>query len=115
MGLCPATMEKRVADFVKSMVRFLVRVVVLAMGLVFAASLLLVVVALALLWGARALWAKLTGQPLTPWVMRVNPSTGWSRASQAASRWQSAARPPKGRTGTGREVADVTDVQVKEL
>jgi hypothetical protein len=108
-------MEKRVADFVTSMVRFLVRVVVLAMGLVFAASLLLVVVALALLWGARALWAKLTGQPLTPWVMRVNPNTGWSRASQAASRWKSAARPPNGRAGTGREVADVTDVQVKEL
>lgn len=103
------------ADFVTGMVRFLVRVVVLAMGLVFAASLLLVVIALALLWGGRALWAKLTGQPLTPWVMRVNPRAGWSRASQAASRWQSTAKQPQTRVGTGREVADVTDVQIKEL
>lgn len=108
-------MEKRVADFVTSMVRFLVRALVLAMGLVFAASLLLVVVALAFIWGMRALWAKLTGQPMAPWVMRVNPGTGWSRASQAASRWQSAARQPKGRTASGRDLADVTDVQAKEL
>ncbi len=103
------------ADFVTSMVRFLVRVLVLAMGLVFAASLLLVVVALAIVWGLRALWAKLTGQPMTPWVMRVNPSAGWSRASQAASRWQPAAKQPKGHTNTGRDLADVTDVQAKEL
>lgn len=115
MGLCPESMEKRVADFVTSMVRFLFRVVVLAMGLVIAASLVLVVVALALLWGMRALWAKLTGQPLAPWVMRVNPSSGWSRASQATSRWQTAATRPKGRAGAVREVADVTDVQVKDI
>lgn len=108
-------MEKCVADFVMSMVRFLVRVVVLAMGLVFAASLLLLVVALAIMWGLSALWAKLTGQPMTPWVMRVNSRTGWSKASQAASRWRSAARQPKSWTGTDREVADVTDVQIKEL
>ena len=115
MGLCLETMEKRVADFVTSVARFLVRAVVLAMGLVFAASLLLVVVALAFLWGLRALWAKLTGQPLSPWVMRVNPGTGWSRASQAASRWQSAAQQPKSRAAGGRDLADVTDVQAKEL
>nr|WP_315190154.1 hypothetical protein [uncultured Albidiferax sp.] len=107
------------ADFVTSMVRLLVRAVVLAMGLVFAACLLVVVFALAVLWGLRALWAKLTGQPLTPWVMRVNPRTGWTRASQTASRWQSAAKQPRGRAeGTGRDLTDltdVTDVQVKEL
>ncbi|MEO5797790.1 MAG: hypothetical protein ABIP34_23535 [Rhodoferax sp.] len=103
------------ADFVMSMVRFLVRVVVLAMGLVFAASLLLVVVALAIMWGLSALWAKLTGQPMTPWVMRVNPRTGWSKASQAASRWQPYAKQSKGRSKADRDLADVTDVQVKDL
>lgn len=102
-------------DFVTIVVRFLVRTVVLAMGLVFAASLLMVVAALALLWGVRALWAKLTGQPMAPWVMRVSPSAGWSRASQAASRWQTAAKQPTGRAGSGRDLADVTDVQAKEL
>ena len=101
------------ADFVTGMVRFLVRAVVLAMGLVFVASLVLVMAVLAVLWGLRALWAKLTGQPMTPWVMRVNPSAGWNRASRAASRWQPAAKPPGGHSA-GRDLADVTDVQVKE-
>jgi hypothetical protein len=108
-------MEKRVAYFVTGVVRFLVRAVVLAMGLVFVASLLLVVVALALLWGLRALWAKLTGQPMSPWVMRVDPAAGWNRASRAASRWQPAAKPDPGRSEMGRDLADVTDVQAKEL
>jgi hypothetical protein len=96
-------------------VRFLVRVLVLAMGLVFAASLLLVVGVLAVLWGVRALWSKLTGQPLAPWVMRVHPSAGWRRASKAASRWQPAAPPTGAGSRGGRELADVTDVQAKEI
>lgn len=103
------------ADFGMGMARVLIRAVVLAMGLVFAASLLLVVVALALVWGLRALWAKLTGQPMTPWVMRVHPSAGWNRASRAASRWQPAAKQPKNGSTACRDLADVTDVQVKEL
>ena len=103
------------ADFVTTMVRFVIRVVVLAIGLVVTASLLLVVATLALLWGLRALWAKLTGQPLTPWVMRVNPRARWHQASHAASRWQASTKPPGGKSGTGRDLADVTDVQVKEL
>lgn len=103
------------ADFVTGTVRFLVRTVVLAMGLVFVASLLLVVVALAILWGLRALWAKLTGQPMSPWVMHVSPSAGWSRASQVARRWQSPAKQPKAHSVAGRDLADVTDVRVKEL
>ena len=102
------------ADFVTCVVRVLVRIVVLAMGLVFAASLLLVVMALAGLWGLRALWAKLTGQPMTPWVMRVNPSSGWQQASRAASRWQVAPKPPAGRSGTVNNAADITDVKAKE-
>jgi hypothetical protein len=103
------------ADFVTNTLRFLVRVLVLAMGLVFAASLLLVVLALAVLWGVRALWAKLTGQPLAPWVMRVHPRAGWHRATQSANRWQAAAKPAGARSSASRERADVTDVQVKEL
>lgn len=113
MGLCLETMEKCVANFVTGMVRFLLRALVLALGLVFFACLVLIMVALALLWGMRALWAKLTGQPMAPWVMRVNPSAGWNRASQAANRWQPAAKPTDSHSA-GRNLADVTDVQVKE-
>ena len=103
-------------DFVTIVLRFAVRGAILALGLVFVASLLMVAMALAILWGLRALWAKLTGQPITPWVMRMNPSAGWSRASQAASRWQQPTAQPLGsRTGPNRDLADITDVKAKEL
>lgn len=105
------------ANFVTSMVRFFVRLVVLALGLLLAASLMLLLVAFAIIWGLSALWARTTGRPMTPWVMRVNPSAVWSRASQAASRWQpsAAVKQPKFRSTAGGDLADVTDVHVKEL
>ena len=53
--------------------RFILRLVLLAAGLVFAASLALMVLVLLAIWGLRMLWARLTGQPVTPFVMRVDP------------------------------------------
>ena len=100
-------------NFVTSMVRFLVRVVLWVMGLVFAASLLLLVLGLGLLWGLRALWARLTGQPIAPWVLRINPGAGWKQASRATNCGQIAAKQPGARAG--RDLADVTDVQVKKF
>ena len=44
----------------------LLRLVLLFAGFVFAASLLLVAVLFMLLWGLRALWARITGQPDRP-------------------------------------------------
>lgn len=109
------TTEVFLADFVAVLARFILRAVLVAMGLVFVASLLVVVVVLASLWALRALWARLTGRPVTPWVMRVNPGAEWNRVFRAGERGRDGAAP--GGTSPsrpGRELQDVTDVQIKE-
>ena len=46
------------------------------MGVVLFLSLVAAVMVLALVWALRAGWARLTGKPVTPWVMRMDPRTG---------------------------------------
>ncbi|MFO1244313.1 MAG: hypothetical protein U1E71_03910 [Ramlibacter sp.] len=86
--------------------RFLLRLVLLAAGLVFAASLAVAMVLLAAVWSLRMLWARLTGRPVRPFVMRVDPRSGFNRMARAA---RGAAAPP-----ARRDLADVTDVVPKE-
>ena len=56
------------------------------MGVLFFLSLLAAAAVLALVWGLRALWARLTGRPVTPWVMRMDPRTGWSTVYRSTAR-----------------------------
>ena len=79
-------------DFLAGLTRWLIRAVVVVAGLVIFLSLLAAVLVLALVWGLRALWARLTGRPVMPWTMRVDPRTGWSTVYRSTERW-SAARP----------------------
>jgi hypothetical protein len=90
--------------------RFLARAVLLLAGLVFAASLMVVVMLLATVWLLRAGWARLTGRPITPWVMRVDPRAGWQRATRS-SRFGAGGPLAPQRTAAG----DVTDVEVKDV
>jgi flagellar biosynthesis protein FlhB len=103
------------SELVAGVVRGLVWLLLASLALVFVASLLVVLALMAGAWGLRALWARLTGQPVSPWVMRVNPGAGWSRVFRAGDRWQPAARPARGHSSSTRDLADVTDVQAKEL
>jgi len=89
---------------------FLVRVLLLAAGLVFAASLLVAFVLLALLWSLRALWARLTGRPVTPFVVRMSAGRAFADVMRRA--------PPSSRTpradaaaGPRAKIADVSDVE----
>jgi len=66
------------------MFNFLLRVVLFCMGLVLAASLLFAVLFLAALWAIGYAWARLTGKPVKPWVMRFNPGSGFDRFRQAS-------------------------------
>ena len=98
--------------------RFLMRAVLLAAGLLFAASLALAAMLLLAVWGLRMLWAKLTGRPVTPFVMRMDPRSGFSRMYRAGpfagtSAPRDAPRDPASPSGR-REIADVTDVVPKE-
>ena len=89
--------------------RWLIRAVLLAAGLVLFFSLLAVALGLALVWGLRALWARLTGQPVVPWTMRVDPRSGWSRVYRSGARWTSPGADPAN-AANGADAADVVNV-----
>ena len=104
---------------------FILRVILLLLGLVFAASLAVAVMLLAAVWGVRYAWGRLTGKPVTPWVMRFNPRSGFDRFRNAANpaeptaadvtnaraRGESVVRPERIRGSA----SDVTDVSPKSV
>ncbi|GAB1385815.1 hypothetical protein MASR1M59_09630 [Melaminivora sp.] len=102
-------------DLLTGLARWTLRLVVFAMGLLLFLSLLAMAAVLALAWGLRRLWAGLTGRPVTPW-MRVDPRGAWSQATRSTARWTAHAA-GKARAGSARlrEVADVTDVPVRDI
>ena len=114
-------------DFVAGVVSLLLRVVVIAMGLVLFASLLAAAMLLALVWVLRAGWARLTGRPVTPWVMGVDPRTGFSKVFRSTERWSAGRRRSRAPEGAGEDAAasrrggilpgaaQVTDVEAREL
>jgi len=111
-------------DLLAGLARFVVRLLLLAVGLVFFLSLLAAGLVLALAWGLRLLWARLTGRPATPWAARIDPRTAWNTVYRSGGRWSRAdaaspgaseARPQTPvhlRPLPGAE--DVTDVQPRE-
>ena len=114
-------------DFLAGLTRWLIRMVLLAAGLVLFLSLLAAALVLALSWGLRAVWARLTGRPVVPWTMRVDPRSGWSTVYRSSTRWTGphagtapeadAAEPPAAarRGGVLPGAGDVTDVQARDL
>ena len=114
-------------DFAAGLTRFVVRAILLAAGLVLFLSLLAAALVLALTWGLRALWARLTGRPIVPWTMRVDPRSGWNTVYRSSARWRNAAPDavPEADTAEPRAAvrrgsvlpgtSDVTDVQAREL
>lgn len=102
------------------MMNFILRVILVLLGLAFAASLAVAALLLATVWGLRYVWARLTGKPVSPWVMRFNPRSGFDRFRQAAqpaepqaadvvnarARGESVERPVRIR-GTASDVTDV--------
>lgn len=80
------------------------RVLLLLAGLVFLVSLLVAAVLLLAVWLVRALWAKLTGQPVLPWTFRVDRQAMWQRFYRAPGRSPAAQR----------DDSNVIDVEPKE-
>ena len=89
-----------------TVLRFLLRVVLFAAALVFAASLAVAFGLLVLVWAVRRAWARLTGRPVRPFVARFGVRRGFSDVMARA-------RP----AGPRRLVAagDVTDVQARDI
>jgi hypothetical protein len=91
-------------------ITFALRLLFVAAGVVFAASLAIAFAAMAVVWLARAGWARLTGRPVTPFVMRIDPRM-FGRMHRGAG---DASRTPRADAATGRQrVADVMDVEPK--
>lgn len=97
--------------------RWLTRIVLSLAALVFFICLLTVATGLLLVWGVRALWARLLGKPVTPWGFRVDPRAHWSGFGQPAGRGPQSPRGPISQRGPteGIDVTDVTDVIPREI
>jgi hypothetical protein len=92
---------------------FLFRLILVAAGLVFAASLALIAVVLMVLWGVRAVWCKLTGQPVNPFVVRMSPRTGFGNVFRSRPSGQQEQDGPAKSKRVSTD--DVTDVEAKDL
>ena len=106
-------------DFLAGLTRWLIRAVLVVAGLVMFLSLLAAVLVLALAWGLRAAWARLTGRPVTPSTMRVDPRTGGSTVYRSTERWSAtrtapAADTPSRRAGVLPGADEVVDVEPRE-
>ena len=114
-------------EFVTGVLRLALRAVLVVMGLVLFLGRLAAALVLALAWALRAVWARLTGRPVTPWVMRIDPRTGFGTAFRSAQRWSAAAGAtpaahpaPRGdaashRGGVLPGAGEVTDVEPRDV
>ena len=101
-------------EFFRSLARVFLSLLMLCAGLVVAASLLAALLVLVAAWGLRAGWARLTGRPVMPFVMGIDPRAGFGRVFRQRA-WASAATAPTRSAGAARlRPADVTDVEPRE-
>lgn len=91
------------------------RLGLLLAGLVFVVTILMVASMLLLVWMLRAMWAKLTGQSVSPWHFRMHRQANWQRFYRGQSK-PSAAEPESAGESSPRHLdADVTDVEIKRI
>jgi hypothetical protein len=90
---------------IKTVFGLVLRVVLLLAGLVVLASLLAAALLLLTVWLLRATWARLTGQPVSPWSFRFDREAMVNRFYRARGQ----GRAPRD------EVSDVIDAEIKEV
>jgi hypothetical protein len=90
---------------------FLLRLFLIAAGLLFAASMAVAAVLMLALWGVRAVWAKLTGRPIMPFIMGINPRSGFERMYRKAG--QGSRKPRADAVRFARKLGEVTDVEAR--
>jgi hypothetical protein len=91
---------------------FILRLLLLVAGLVFAASLAVGALLMLAVWSVRAGWAKLTGKPAAPFIVRVDPRGGFERMYRRAGT-ASSRTPRADAVRPARPVGDVTDVEAR--
>lgn len=105
------------SDVLLKLLGFVVRVGLLLAGLVFFASLMAAGCLVLILWLLRALWAKLTGQPVRPWTFQVNRQAMWQRFNQGGfgQPGRAASNPDNVVDAEVTDVTEVTDVEPKRI
>lgn len=96
------------------LIGWLLRAALVLAGIVFFVCLLIVAALLLALWGVRALWARITGHPVAPWVFRVDPRARWGRFSQSMQSTQSS-RPGRSAPADRDDVIDVVPREIKPV
>jgi len=91
--------------FIKNLFTLMLRLVLMVAGFIFIASLMAAGLLLLLVWLLRALFARLTGRPVTPWAFQMNRQAVWSRFYKTPGQASEANHGP----------ADVIDAEVKEV
>lgn len=91
------------------------RLGLLLAGLVFVVTILMVAGLLLVLWMLRAMWAKLTGQPVSPWRFQMHRQANWQRFYRGQSNPSAVEPEPAGESSPRRLDADVTDVKIKRI
>lgn len=98
---------------------FLLRLLLIAAGLVMAAGLAVVFALLLSAWLLRAAWCRLTGRPVSPFAMGSGPRNVFEEMMRRAQAQQAGSRTPRADAsapaarGRGR-LLDVTDVEPKQ-
>lgn len=99
--------EIAVADLIAGLIRWSLRAVLLLLGVLVFLGVLGLGLLLTLVWGLRALWARLTGRPIAPWTMPLDPRAGWRNMYQRSQNaW---AAPRQSSPKTDNDVTDVTE------
>lgn len=86
---------------------FLLRLLFLTAALVFAASLAFAFVVMLAVWGVRAAWARLTGKPVVPFIVRIDPRGGFQRMYRRSQRSRAAGTDASRRAATADAATDV--------
>jgi hypothetical protein len=95
-----------------TLLSFLLRLFLVVAGLLFAASLAVAAVLMLAVWGVRAAWAKLTGRPVMPFVVRINPRGGFERMYRKVQ--PESPTPRADAVQPGQRTGDVVDVEPRE-
>jgi hypothetical protein len=103
------------AEVIRAVLGLILRLGLLLAGLVFFASLMLMAAVVLTLWLTHALWAKLTGRPVQPWVFKMNRRPPWQRGGFAGAPSSQSDKVVDAEARVRPEEADVTDVQVKRI
>jgi len=105
------------SDMLLKLLGFVVRVGLLLAALVFFASLMVAGLLVLMVWLLRALWAKLTGQPVSPWTFQMNRQAVWQRFNQGGFGQPGGAAPKPDNVVdvAASDVTEVTDVEPKRI